>query len=228
MGQEPDVESSERALYCQMMTRLGDLDSRCAAPSECAGVGVGAPWHQERWGQELSEWLLQRVRDGAVQEWCNRLRDVIDPPPSSGGDDGCILGRLLVLVLRVWRHSSELGIPHPEVHIGQFFMQLTQDAWLIWLRDPTSPKLIVVPLTTASLDRGVGPVGNIRILPDIWRALVPGSFGELSRRSFFSLSPVQGQSAVLARALVRQGVLHHCHAVGLGPNGSLFAIPKNS
>ena len=57
---------------------------------------------------------------------------------------------------------------------------------------------------------------------------MPGNFGELSRRSFFSLSPVTGQSAILARALVRQGVPRPCHADGLGPNGSLFAIPKNS
>ena len=153
---------------------------------------------------------------------------MIDLPPSSGGDDGWILGRLLVLVLRMWRHSSELGIPHPGVHIGQFFVQLTRDAWLIWLRDSTSPKLIVVPLTTTILERGVGPVGNVRIPPDIWKALVPGNFGEVSRRSFSSLAPVTGQSAVLARALVQQGVLRPCLADGLGPNGSLFAIPKNS
>ena len=108
------------------------------------------------------------------------------------------------------------------------FVQLTRDAWLIWLRDSTSLKLIAVPLTTAILEKGVGPVGNVRIPPDMWRALVPGNFGELSRQSFSSLSPVTGQSAILARALVRQGVLRRCHADGLGPNGSLFPIPKNS
>ena len=57
---------------------------------------------------------------------------------------------------------------------------------------------------------------------------MPGNFGELSRRSFSSLSPVTGQCAILARALVEQGVLRPCRADGLGPNGSLFAIPKNS
>ena len=138
------------------------------------------------------------------------------------------LGRLLVLMLRMWRHSWELGIPHPGVHVGKLFVQLTRDAWLIWLRDSTSLKLIVVPLTTAILHKGVGPVGNVRIPPDIWRALVPGNLGELSRRSFSSLSPVTGQSAILARALVEQGLLRPCRADGLGPNGSLFAIPKNS
>ena len=168
------------------------------------------------------------ARAGAVREWCSKLREVIDLPPSSGGDDGWVLGRLLVLVLRMWRHSSELGIPHPGVHIGQFFVQLTRDAWLIWLRDSTSPKLIVVPLTTAILERGVGPVGNVRIPPDIWTALVPRNFGEVSRRSFSSLASVTGKSAVLARALVQQGVLRPCLADGLGPNGSFFAIPKNS
>ena len=219
---------SERALYCRMMTRLSDLESRCAAPSRCVGMAVPAPWHRQPWGPELAEWILQRVRDGAVREWCSKLREVIDLPPSSGGDDGWIVGRLLVLVLRMWRHSSELGIPHPGVHIGQFFVQLTRDAWLIWLRDSTSPKVIVVPLTTTILERGVGPVGNVRIPPDIWKALVPGNFGEVSRRSFSSVAPVTGQSAVLARALVQQGVLRTCFADGLGPNGSLFAIPKNS
>ena len=74
----------------------------------------------------------------------------------------------------------------------------------------------------------MGPVGNVRIPPDIWEALVPGNFGEVSRRSFSSLSPVTGLSAILARALVKQGVLRPCLADGLGPNGSLFAIPKNS
>ena len=82
--------------------------------------------------------------------------------------------------------------------------------------------------TTAILEKGVGLVGKVRIPPDIWRALVRGNFGELSRRSFSSLSPVTGQCAILARALVRQGVLRLCHADSLGPNGSLFAIPKNS
>ena len=114
------LDPSERALYCRMMTLLSDLESRRGAPSGCAGVEVGAPWHQQRLGLELSDWLPQQVRDGAVQEWCNRLRDVIDLPPSSGGDDGWISGRLLMLVLRVWRHSSEVGIPHPGMHIGQF------------------------------------------------------------------------------------------------------------
>ena len=153
----------ERALCCRMMTRLSDLESRCGAPSGCVGMGVQAPWHRLRWGLELTEWILQRVRDGAVREWCNRLPEVIDLPPSSGGNDGWILGRLLVLMLRMWRHSSELGIPHPGVHIGKFFVQLTRDAWLIWLRDSTSLKLIVVPFTTAFLQKGVGPVGNVRI-----------------------------------------------------------------
>ena len=211
-----------------MMTRLSDLESRCGAPSGCVGMGVPAPWHRQRWGLELAEWILQRVRDGAVREWCSRLREVIDLPPSSGGDDGRVLGRLLVLMLKVWRRSSELGIPHPGMHIGQVFGQLTRDAWLIWLRDSTSPKLIVVPLTTALLERGVGPVGNVRIPPEIWRALVPGNFGELSRRSFSFLLPMTGQYAILARALVEQGVLRPCRADGLGPNGFLFAIPKTS
>ena len=186
------LDPSERALYCRMMTPLSDLESRCAAPSGCVEMGVPAPWHRQHRGLALAEWILQRVRDGAVQEWCSRLREVMDLPPSSGGDDGWILGRLMVPVLRMWRHSSELGIPHPGVHIGQFFVQLTRDAWLIWLRDSTSPKLIVVPLTTAILERGVGPVGNVRIPTDIWRALVPGNFGEVSRRSFSSLSAVTG------------------------------------
>ena len=115
------------------------------------------------------------------------------------------------------------------MHIGQFFVQLTRDAWLIWLRDSTSPKLIVVPLTTAILEKGVGPVGNFRIPPRHLEGFGAGEcFGELSGRSFSSLSPVTGQSAILARALVRQGVLHPCHADGLGPNGSLFDILKNS
>ena len=130
-----------------------------------------------------------------------------------------------MLVLKMRRHSSEL---HPGVHIGQFFAPVTRDAWLIWLRDSTSPKSIVVPLTTAILERGVGPVGNVRIPPDIWRALVPGNFGKVNRRSFSSLSPVTGQYAILARALVQQGVLRPCLVDGLGTNGSLFAIPKNS
>ena len=112
------LDPSERALYCRMMTRLSDLESRCAAPSGCVEMGVLAPRHRQRWGLELAEWIVQRVRDAAVREWWSRLREVIDLPPSSGGDDGWILGRLLVLVLRMWRHSSELGIPHPGVHIG--------------------------------------------------------------------------------------------------------------
>ena len=61
----------------------------------------GSPVASAAMGLELSDWLPQQVRDGAVQEWCNRLRDVIDLPPSSGGDDGWISGRLLMLVLRV-------------------------------------------------------------------------------------------------------------------------------
>ena len=57
---------------------------------------------------------------------------------------------------------------------------------------------------------------------------MPSNFGEVSRRSFSSLALVTGQSAVLARALVQQGVLRPCLADGLGPNGYFFAIPKNS
>ena len=89
------------------------------------------------------------------------------------------------------RHSYELGLATPGLHIGAFFSGPHQGP-LVGLVDSTSPKLIVVPLTTPILERGVGEVGRVVIPLDIWRRLAPSNFADISRRSFSSLMPVQG------------------------------------
>ena len=48
------------------------------------------------------------------------------PPPSSGKTDAWILSRLLIFIMPLWRHSYEVGIEAPGLHIGTFFVELTR------------------------------------------------------------------------------------------------------
>ena len=70
-----------------------------------------------------------------VEKWCTRLRELVHLPPSSREDDAWILSLLLNFIMRVWRHSYELGIMAPGLHIRAFFVELTTAAWLVWLKD---------------------------------------------------------------------------------------------
>ena len=76
------------------------------------------------------------------------------------------------------------------------------------------------------LSRGLGVVGHIPILPDIWERYVPESFASVASRHFSGVGPPSDEAVVMLHALRRQNLLFPLPPGSPGPNWGLFAIPK--
>ena len=99
------------------------------------------------------------------------------------------------------------------------------------LRDSTSPITLLLSLDPSMLDRGLGPVGNIPIPEFLWDFLAPLDFQDVTARDLGEMPEISPEGLIMARALVRDGVLRQCADGGggpLGPNSYLFPIPKNA
>ena len=115
-----------------------------------------------------------------------------------------------------------------------FWRRLLQ-RWTAWsqtfglwfFRESTSPKPILVGLSLDVLERGIGAMGNIRIPDFIWHAVAPDYVLLVSTRALPGIRNISPEGLVMARALVRDGILTRCPS-NLPPNGWLFPVPKNS
>ena len=108
---------------------------------------------------------------------------------------------------------------------------LRGDVWSCVLRDSTSPVILLLRLDPSVLDRGLGPVGNIPIPEFLWDFLAPLDFQDVTGRDLGEMPEISPEGLIMARALVRDGVLRQCAGGGgghQGPNGYLFPIPKNA
>ena len=104
---------------------------------------------------------------------------------------------------------------------------LVPEVWAAVFRESTSPKPILVGLSLEVLDRGIGDIGHISIPSFIWHAVAPDDTLEIASRQLRNIRGISSEGLVMARALVRDGVLAPCQAA-LPPNGWLFPVPKNS
>ena len=95
-----------------------------------------------------------------------------------------------------------------------------------FLNDSTSRVTLLLGLDPEVLNRGIGPVGNIPILEFIWDLLAPLDFSHVAARDLGTMPDISPEGLIMARALVRDGVLKPCERGG-GPNGYLFLVPKN-
>ena len=105
--------------------------------------------------------------------------------------------------------------------------RLEPDLWPVVFRESTSPKPILVGLSLDVLERGIGAVGSIRIPDFIWHAVAPNDVLSVSTRALPGIQNISPEGLVMARALVRDGVLTRCPS-NLPPNGWLLPVPKNS
>ena len=108
---------------------------------------------------------------------------------------------------------------------------LRGDVWSCVLRDSTSPVTLLLSLDPSVLDTGLGQVGNIPIPEFLWDFLAPLDFREVTDRDLGEMPEISPEGLIMARALVRDGVLRQCAEGGgghQGPNGYLFPIPKSA
>ena len=97
---------------------------------------------------------------------------------------------------------------------------LSGDVWSCVLRDFTSPITLLLSLDPSVLDRGLGPVGNIPIPKFLWDLLAPLDFQEVTSRDLGEMPDISQEGLIMARALVRDGILRQC-AEGGGLWGSM-------
>ena len=87
---------------------------------------------------------------------------------------------------------------------------LRGDALSCVLRDSTSPVTLLLSLDRSVSDRGLGPVGNIPIPEFLCDFLAPLDFQEVTARDLGEMLEISPEGLIMARALVRDGVLRQC------------------
>ena len=92
--------------------------------------------------------------------------------------------------------------------------------WSCVLRDSTSPVTLLLSLDPSVLDRGLGPVGNIPIPEFLWDFLAPLDFQDVTTRDLGEMPEISPEGLIMARALVRDGVLRQCAEGGGGSPGT--------
>ena len=95
---------------------------------------------------------------------------------------------------------------------------LRGDVWSCVLRDSTSP--VTLLLDPSVLARGLGPVGNIPMPEFLWDFLAPLDFQEVTARDLGEMPEISPEGLIMARALVRDGVLQQCAEGGGGSPGA--------
>ena len=88
-------------------------------------------------------------------------------------------------------------------------------------RDSTSPITLLLSLDPSVLDTGLGPVGNIPIPEFLWDFLAPLDFQEVTARDLGEMPEISPEGLIMARALVRDGVLGQCAEGGGVPWGPM-------
>ena len=142
-------------------------------------------------------------------------------------DRGLVRARIRLLLLRGNSVAADLGMLDFIPAVLLALDALVPEVWAAVFRESTSPKPILVGLSLEVLDRGIGDIGHINIPSFIWHAVAPDDTLEIASRQQRNIRGISSEGLVMARALVRDGVLAPCQAA-LPPNGWLFPVPKNS
>jgi hypothetical protein len=126
--------------------------------------------------------------------------------------------------------AFDLGMVKVDDRLSEALDALRGDVWISVLRDSTSPVTLLINLNPKVLDRGIGLVGNIPIPEFNWDLLAPLHFSHVATRDLGTMPAISREGLMMARALVRDGVLRPCDVTAEGggtPNGYLFPVPKN-
>ena len=83
----------------------------------------------------------------------------------------------------------------------------SRHVWLCSFQDSTTPVVCLIGLTYEVLDRGTGQVGAVRIPEFIWDLLALLDLSEVAEQHLSPLRSISAEGLVMAKALVRDGVL---------------------
>ena len=220
-GSKDDPEVSRRGGH-------GPKPQRVSEPStwqRWLDVQPAAPVNNECPRERVVERLIRSERGrGWVDEISAGLR-------LSGGLRDLLHRRIRFLFIQGGRVARDLGMVDIDDQLIAALDSLRGDVWSRVLRASTSPVTLLLSLDPSALDRGLGPVGNIPIPEFLWHFLAPLDFQDVTARDLGQMPEISPEGLIMARALVRDGVLRQCAEGGggpLGPNGYLFPIPKNA
>ena len=172
--------------------------------------------------------LERLIRSERGQGWLDEISTGLR---LSGGLRDLLHRRIRFLFIQGGRVARDLGMVDVDEQLIAALDSLRGDVWSCVLRDSTSPVTLLLSLDPSVLDRGLGQVGNIPIPEFLWDFLAPLDFQEVTDRDLGEMPEISPEGLIMARALVRDGVLRQCARGGggpQGPNGYLFPIPKNA
>ena len=147
----------------------------------------------------------------------------------SGGLRDLLHRRIRFLFIQGGRVARDLGMVDVDDQLIAALDSLRGDVWSCVLRDSTSPVTLLLSLDPSVLDRGLGPVGNIPIPEFLWDFLAPLDFQEVTGCDLGEMPEISPEGLIMARALVRDGVLRQCAEGGgvtRGPMATRSPSPK--
>ena len=127
--------------------------------------------------------------------------------------------------MRGARVAADLCVDSFDPRVLHALDALSQDVWLCGFKDSTSPVVCLIGLTHEVLDRGIGQVGAIRIPDFIWDLLAPPDLSRVAGQPLGPLRSISEEGLVMAKALVRDGVLRPWEGGG-DPMVTSFRFPK--
>ena len=190
-----------------------------APPPLCEEEAAGLDFFACGLEEEGSELLLNSRRG---QQWLDRVSGGLRVPLV---DRGLVRSRIRLLLMRGNVVARDLGVFDFLEAAVAALDRLEPGLWPVVFRESTSPKPILVGLSLDVLERGVGAVGNIRIPDFIWHAMAPNDILSVSTRALPGIRNISPEGLVMARALVRDGILTRCPS-NLPPNGWMFPVPN--
>ena len=104
----------------------------------------------------------------------------------------------------------DLGMVNANERLLTALDALRGDVWSCVLRDSTFPVALLLGLDLEVLGRGIGQVGNIPIPEFNWDLLAPLDFSHVAARNLGTMPDISLEGLIMARALVRDGVLKPC------------------
>ena len=126
--------------------------------------------------------------------------------------------------------ARDLGMVDVDNQLIATLDSLRGDVWSCVLRNSTSPVTLLLSMDPSVLDRGLGPVGDIPIPEFLWDFLAPLDFQEVTDRDLGEMPEISPEGLIMARALVRDGVLRQCPQGGggvtTGPMATCSRSPK--
>ena len=116
--------------------------------------------------------------------------------------------------------------------LGQLWGDLSSldlATWETLLHDSTSPIPRATTLDGSLLDKGLGPIGKVKIPQEVWDSLVPRAFVRQSSLDALRNKPLSDHALKMLRAIARDNPsVFRESEEGRGPNCWAFVIPKNA